>query len=76
MIRILLADDHVLVRQGFKLILSGQPDMQIAGEAANGREAVEQAENGSPSNGRHHPDNRRPSWVLKGEAHSPGTFAW
>lgn len=48
MIRILLADDHVLVRQGFKLILSEQPDMQIAGEAANGREAVEQAEKLQP----------------------------
>jgi two-component system response regulator NreC len=47
-IRILLADDHVLVRQGFKLILSEQPDMQIAGEAANGREAVEQAEKLQP----------------------------
>ena len=48
MIRILLADDHVLVRQGFKLILSEQPDMEIAGEAANGREAVEQAEKLQP----------------------------
>ena len=48
MIRILLADDHILVRQGFKLILSEQPDMEIAGEAANGREAVEQAEKLQP----------------------------
>ena len=48
MIRILLADDHILVRQGFKLILSGQPDMEITGEAANGREAVEQAEKLQP----------------------------
>jgi two-component system response regulator NreC len=47
-IRILLADDHVLVRQGFKLILSEQSDMEIAGEAANGREAVEQAEKLQP----------------------------
>jgi two-component system response regulator NreC len=47
-IRILLADDHVLVRQGFKLILSEQPDMEITGEAANGREAVEQAEKLQP----------------------------
>jgi len=47
-IRILLADDHILVRQGFKLILSEQPDMEIAGEAANGREAVEQAEKLQP----------------------------
>lgn len=44
MIRILLADDHALVRQGFRMILEAQPDMQIVGQAGNGREAVEQAE--------------------------------
>jgi DNA-binding NarL/FixJ family response regulator len=43
-IRVLLADDHTMVRQGFRRILSGQPDMEIVGEAANGREAVELAE--------------------------------
>jgi DNA-binding NarL/FixJ family response regulator len=43
-IRILLADDHAVVRQGFKMILSAQDDMEIVGEAGNGREAVEQAE--------------------------------
>src|SRR6266436_412823 len=43
MIRILLADDHALVRQGFRMILSAQPDMEIVGEAGNGREAVELA---------------------------------
>ena len=43
-IRILLADDHAVVRQGFKMILAAQPDMEIVGEAANGREAVELAE--------------------------------
>jgi len=43
-IRILLADDHTMVRQGFRMILSAQPDMEIVGEAGNGREAVEQAE--------------------------------
>ena len=43
-IRILLADDHAVVRQGFKMILSAQPDMEIVGEAGNGRVAVEQAE--------------------------------
>ncbi len=43
-IQILLADDHLLVRQGFKLILSSQPDMEIVGEAGNGREAAEMAE--------------------------------
>jgi DNA-binding NarL/FixJ family response regulator len=47
-IRILLADDHVMVRQGFRLILAAQPDMEIVGEAGNGREAVELAEKLQP----------------------------
>jgi DNA-binding NarL/FixJ family response regulator len=42
-ITILLADDHSVVRQGFRRILESQPDMQIVGEAANGRQAIEQA---------------------------------
>jgi two-component system response regulator NreC len=42
-IRILLADDHKMVRQGFKLILGSQDDMEVVGEAGNGREAVEKA---------------------------------
>jgi len=37
----LLADDHSVVRQGFGLILSSQPDFEVVGEAANGREAVD-----------------------------------
>jgi DNA-binding NarL/FixJ family response regulator len=44
MIRILLADDHAMVRQGFRLILSSQPDMEIIGEVGNGREALEAVE--------------------------------
>jgi DNA-binding NarL/FixJ family response regulator len=47
-IRILLADDHAVVRQGFRMILSGQPDMEIVGEAGTGREAVELAERLKP----------------------------
>jgi two-component system response regulator NreC len=42
-IRILLADDHKMVRQGFRLILTSQPDLEVVGEANNGREAVELA---------------------------------
>lgn len=42
-IRILLADDHRIVRQGFKLILQANDDMEVVGEAGNGREAVELA---------------------------------
>ena len=43
-IRILLVDDHAVVRQGFRAILAAEPDMEIVGEAANGRDAVEFAE--------------------------------
>jgi len=46
--RILLVDDHAVVRQGFKMILDAQSDMEIVGEAANGREAVELAAQLSP----------------------------
>jgi two-component system response regulator NreC len=40
-IRVLLADDHSLVRQGFRRILEGQPSFIVVGEASNGRQAVE-----------------------------------
>ena len=39
-IRILLADDHAVVRDGLKLLLENQPDVRVVGEATNGREAV------------------------------------
>lgn len=42
-ITILLADDHSMVRQGFRRILESQADMEIVGEAANGREALEKS---------------------------------
>ncbi len=44
MIRILLVDDHAMVRQGFRMILGSQSDMEIIGEAGNGKVAVEMAE--------------------------------
>src|SRR4051812_11345053 len=40
MIRILIADDHGIVRTGLKLLLERFGDMQVVGEAADGREAV------------------------------------
>ena len=48
MIRILLADDHSLVRHGFRMILAAEADMEIAGEAGNGREALELAQKLKP----------------------------
>ncbi|HYP15557.1 MAG TPA: response regulator transcription factor [Bryobacteraceae bacterium] len=43
MITVLLADDHALVRRGFRRMLEDESDMQVVGEASNGMEAVEQA---------------------------------
>lgn len=40
-IRVLLADDHALVRQGFRRILEDEPDIQVVGEAGGGAEAIE-----------------------------------
>jgi DNA-binding NarL/FixJ family response regulator len=41
-IRILLVDDQPLIRMGFRMILSAQPDFLVVGEAADGREALRQ----------------------------------
>jgi DNA-binding NarL/FixJ family response regulator len=43
MIRVLLADDQRLVRAGFRMILRAEPDIEVVGEAADGREAVDRA---------------------------------
>lgn len=47
-IRILLADDHNVMRKGLKLLLESQPDFTVVAEAADGRQAVEQAEATGP----------------------------
>lgn len=47
-VRILLADDHALVRDGLRMILEAQGDINIVGEAGNGREALAQAEKLKP----------------------------
>jgi DNA-binding NarL/FixJ family response regulator len=41
-IRILLVDDQALVRAGFRMILDAEPDVDVVGEAADGREAIDQ----------------------------------
>lgn len=48
-VRILLADDHAVLRAGLKALLNAEPDLAVVGEAANGAEAVREA-------GRLHPD--------------------
>jgi DNA-binding NarL/FixJ family response regulator len=48
-LRILIADDQALVRGGLRMILDAQPDLEVVGEAADGREALEQAHELSPN---------------------------
>jgi two-component system response regulator NreC len=43
-IRILLADDHTVMRRGLRLLLESQPEFDVVAEASDGREAMEQAE--------------------------------
>ena len=43
LISIMLAEDHTVVRQGFRRLLEDQPDLKVVGEASNGRMAVEKA---------------------------------
>ncbi len=43
MIRVLITDDHGVVRQGLRMFLSLDPDIQVVGEASDGREALEMA---------------------------------
>jgi two-component system response regulator NreC len=47
-IRILLADDHTVMRRGLRLLLESRPEFSVVAEAADGREAVEQAEATQP----------------------------
>jgi DNA-binding NarL/FixJ family response regulator len=42
-VRILVADDHEVVRKGLRSLLEGEPGLEVVGEASNGREAVERA---------------------------------
>ena len=40
-IRVLIADDHPIVRQGLELVIASQPDLDLVGQADNGAQAVE-----------------------------------
>ena len=48
-LRILVADDHGIVRQGLRFVLEKQSDMEVVGEAADGREAIRLAEELTPN---------------------------
>ena len=42
-IRVLLVDDHALARTGFRMVLDTEPDIEVVGEAATGRQAIHSA---------------------------------
>jgi DNA-binding NarL/FixJ family response regulator len=48
-IRVLVADDQSMVRAGFRMLLTGGPDIEVVAEASNGREAVAMAERFNPA---------------------------
>jgi NarL family two-component system response regulator LiaR len=48
MIRVLVVDDHVVVRRGIRALLATETDIEVVGEAENGREAVAETENLQP----------------------------
>ncbi|NQV36019.1 MAG: response regulator transcription factor, partial [Phycisphaeraceae bacterium] len=47
-IKILLAEDHAILRDGLRGLIEGQPDMDIVGEASDGRDAVALAQTLEP----------------------------
>ena len=53
-LRILIADDHDVVREGLRVLLEARPGWEVCAEAKTGREAVEQARQLKPEIGRAH----------------------
>src|SRR3954468_18734147 len=47
-IKVLLSDDHTVVRQGLRSLLAAEPDIEVIGEAENGRQAVQMAKTLAP----------------------------
>ncbi|MER5215777.1 response regulator transcription factor [Streptomyces sp. NPDC002838] len=47
-IRVLIADDQMMVREGFSVLLNAMPDIEVVGEAVNGREAVDRVRELTP----------------------------
>jgi two-component system NarL family response regulator len=47
-IKVLIVDDHALFRRGLQMVLEGESDIDVVGEAGDGHEAIEQAEKTSP----------------------------
>ncbi len=61
-IRVLLVDDHAVVRQGLRMFIEMQNDMEVVGEGANGFEAVELAATAQARCYPAGPDDARDGW--------------
>ena len=61
-IRVLIADDHSVVRQGLRMFLGLDPELEVVGEAANGDEAVLMARQLRPACRAHGPGHARDGW--------------
>ena len=55
-IRVMLADDHGVVRKGLRFLLAAEPSIEVVAEAGDGRQAVRAAEENHP---------RWSSWILR-----------
>src|SRR5690348_1228271 len=47
-IRLLVADDHAILRSGLRMLINGQPDMEVVGEAEDGEGALQKAAESQP----------------------------
>ena len=47
-LRVLVVDDHALFRRGLEMVLGGEPDLELVGEASDGQEAIEKAQETMP----------------------------
>jgi YesN/AraC family two-component response regulator len=47
-LRVLIVDDHALFRRGLQMVLRQEPDIEVVGEAADGQEAVNKAQETMP----------------------------
>ena len=48
-LRVMVVDDHALFRRGLEMVLQGEDDLEVVGEAADGAEAVEKAPSSCPT---------------------------
>jgi two-component system, NarL family, response regulator NreC len=76
MIRVLLADDHAVLRAGLRLLIDGEADMQVIAEAADGNEALSQVVEMQPDVALvdlSMPGNEGVGVVVRVSRHAPGT---